>query len=167
MIGFGEIALLMNVPRKASVISNSADGCECWVLPLDVFKSTVQNNITQRRHINLNYLSQVSLFKDLESYERLKLLDGLQVQHLTKGQFVFNQGESGEEFYIIEQGQLECLKDKQQIRVLSEGDHFGEVAIIKNVKRTLSIRVLSESAKLLILSRETFTRILGSIKDYL
>jgi CRP-like cAMP-binding protein len=51
--------------------------------------------------------------------------------------------------------------------VLSEGDHFGEVAIIKNVKRSLSIRVLSESAKLLILSRETFTRILGSIKDYL
>lgn len=51
--------------------------------------------------------------------------------------------------------------------MLSEGDHFGEVAIIKHVKRTLSVRVISEEAKLLVLSREAFIRILGSIKDSL
>lgn len=50
---------------------------------------------------------------------------------------------------------------------MSEGDHFGEVAIIKNVKRTLSVRVCSDQAKLLVMSREAFERILGSIKDLL
>jgi len=49
---------------------------------------------------------------------------------------------------------------------LSEGDHFGEIAILKNVKRTLSVRTVSD-AKLFVLSREAFTRILGNIRDYL
>ena len=35
------------------------------------------------------------------------------------------------------------------------------------MKRTLSVRVASDSAQLMTLNRETFTRILGSIKQYL
>lgn len=52
------------------------------------------------------------------------------------------------------------------VRILGEGDHFGEVAILKNVKRTLSIRA-KNSLKLLVLTREAFSRILGSIRDFL
>ena len=53
------------------------------------------------------------------------------------------------------------------MRTLESGAHFGELALINNEKRSLSIRVKSESCKLLKLDRETFTRILGSIKDHL
>lgn len=53
------------------------------------------------------------------------------------------------------------------VRLLGEGDHFGEVAILKNVKRTLSVRAKSKHLKLLVLTREAFSRILGSIRDYL
>jgi CRP-like cAMP-binding protein len=50
---------------------------------------------------------------------------------------------------------------------LTIGAHFGEIALIKNVKRTLSVRATSENLRLLVLSKEAFERILGSIKDYL
>lgn len=70
-------------------------------------------------------------------------------------------------------GECECIKvDPEEesgyrhVRMLGESDHFGEVAILKNIKRTLSVRAVS-NLKLLVLTRETFTRILGSIKDYL
>ena len=53
------------------------------------------------------------------------------------------------------------------IRVLGTGAHFGEIALINGVKRTLSVRVTSEQAKLLLLTRDAFTRILGSIKEFL
>jgi CRP-like cAMP-binding protein len=53
------------------------------------------------------------------------------------------------------------------VRELKAGDHFGELALINNEKRSLSIRVNSSKCKLLKLDRETFTRILGSIKDHL
>lgn len=53
------------------------------------------------------------------------------------------------------------------VRTLKTGEHFGELALINNEKRSLSIRASSENCKLLKLDRETFTRILGSIKDHL
>ena len=53
------------------------------------------------------------------------------------------------------------------IRKLTSGDHFGELALINNEKRTLTVKCGSLKAKLLALDRDTFTRILGSIEQYL
>jgi cAMP-dependent protein kinase regulator len=70
----------------------------------------------------------------LETYEKLKLIDGLKVKSYTKGEFAIHQGQQGEEFFIIEKGQCECIKESdgvsQVIRVLGEGDHFGEISVI-------------------------------------
>ena len=52
------------------------------------------------------------------------------------------------------------------MRVLREGEHFGELALINNEKRSLSIRTQTP-CKLLKLDREAFTRILGSIEQQL
>lgn len=53
------------------------------------------------------------------------------------------------------------------VRKLEIGAHFGEISLLKNVKRTLSVKASSDVLKLLVLSKEAFERILGSIKDYL
>lgn len=171
MIGFGEIALLMNDKRTASIVAQN--DCECWVLSADVFKNIIAQNTLRRRGLNMGYMNQVQLFKNLETYEKLKLIDGLKSQEYSPGQFVFNQGDIGNEFFIIESGQCECLKPTpdsedgfEQVRLLTEGSHFGEVAILKNVTRTLAVRAV-DNLKLLVLSREAFQRILGSIKDFL
>ena len=52
------------------------------------------------------------------------------------------------------------------VRILNEGDHFGELALITNEKRSLSIRA-KQNCKLLMLDRESFIRILGSIEENL
>lgn len=85
------------------------------------------------------------------------------------------EGEEGKEFYIIEKGEVDCLKiyhlkDKVgfvHVRTLKSGEHFGELALINNENRSLSIRVKSNECKLLKLDRETFSRILGSIEENL
>ena len=72
-------------------------------------------------------------------------------------------------------GEVQCLKLHQHsgktgfvlIRELKSGEHFGELALINKEKRSLSVRVSSETCRLLKLDRETFTRILGSIQDKL
>lgn len=55
MVGFGEIALLLNSKRTASVIAASEE-CSAWVLSADVFKHIIAQNTLRRRNINLNYL---------------------------------------------------------------------------------------------------------------
>ena len=87
----------------------------------------------------------------------MKLIDGLTQLTVPKDEFVFHEGETGDKFFIIEQGQCECLKTTQDsslesIRMLSEGSHFGEVAILNEAKRSLSVRAATD-VKLLVLSR--------------
>merc|ERR1711939_980747 len=52
------------------------------------------------------------------------------------------------------------------VRTLTSGQHFGELALINNMARSLSIRAKTP-CKLLKLDRESFTRILGSIEGHL
>ena len=57
MIGFGEIALLYNDKRTASVTALS--NCEAWVLSGDVFKHIIAAHSIQRRNVSLEYLDKV------------------------------------------------------------------------------------------------------------
>lgn len=93
-----------------------------------------------------------------------------------QGEYVFHQGDRGDHFYIIEEGQIECGSQKEHadgsvtfelVRSLSQGSHFGEIALINNVRRTLAVRSATKHTQLLSLNRSTFKRILGSIKQYL
>ena len=103
-------------------------------------------------------------------------MDGLKSVNLVQGELIINEGEAGEEFYIIEQGVVACLKlptpntatsDFIHVRDLTVGEHFGELALINNERRSLSIRVKSETCKVLRLDRDAFVRILGSIEQNL
>jgi cAMP-dependent protein kinase regulator len=157
MIGFGEIALLLNDKRTATVTATGESGCDCWVLSADIFKHIIAQNTLRRRGLNLQYLNQVKLFKKLEVNDKMKLIDGLTQATFTKDQFVFHEGEIGDKFFIIETGACECLKttengELESIRTLKEGNHFGEVAIINDSKRTLSVRAATD-CRLLVLSR--------------
>lgn len=60
LIGFGEIALLYNDKRTASV--TAVTDCETWVLSGDVFKQIIAINSIRRRNISLEYLDKVELF---------------------------------------------------------------------------------------------------------
>ena len=170
MIGFGEIALLYNDKRTASI--TAVTEVEAWVLKGDVYKSIVAAHSINRRNIQMQYLDKISLLKGLESYEKLKLIDGLKRCTFSAGDVLIREGDEGELFYIIEKGEVECGhigkegEPFNRVRVLTAGESFGEVALINNVKRTMSVRSVGES-EMLSLTRAAFTRILGSIKKYL
>ena len=172
MIGFGEIALLYNDKRTADV--TAITDCETWVLSGVVFKQIIAQNQIKRRNVNLQYLEQVQLFDGLDQYDKLKLIDGLKIVNIGPGEYVFHQGDKGDHFYIIDEGQVECGQQNDSdtnfelVRTLGKSEHFGEIALINNVRRTLSVRANSKTgAQLLSLERDTFDRILGTIKQFL
>ena len=55
MVGFGEIALLYNDKRTASI--TAVTECETWVMNGDVYKSIVAAHSINRRNISLNQLN--------------------------------------------------------------------------------------------------------------
>jgi MFS family permease len=71
------------------------------------------------------------------------------------GAYVFKQGDSGDRFYVILSGEVEVLIDDEPVRRQGPGEYFGEIALLRDIPRTASVRTLSET-KLLALERSHF-----------
>ena len=168
--GFGELALLYNDKRSATI--EAVDDCETYSLDGAIFKTIIIKSSIEKRSLQAGFLDKIKLFDSLDKLQKLRLVDGLQALSFEQGEFIFKEGDEGEEFFIIESGEVDCLKlfsvgikkGLLHVRTLGQGEHFGELALINNDKRSLSIRVKSQNCKLLKLDRETFQRILGSIQ---
>lgn len=115
-------------------------------------------------------MDQVDIFSKMDQYERVKLLNMLNVKVLSKGEYVFLEGEPGDNFYMIQEGVVECVKMQKpaqlgesavemHVRDLGAGEHFGELALLNpdgGGKRSLSVRVKSEHCKLVFVDRIDF-----------
>jgi ATP-binding cassette, subfamily B, bacterial len=69
------------------------------------------------------------------------------------------EGEEGHKFYIIVRGKFDVLKQtedgEKRVAVLQDGDHFGEIALLRDIPRTATVRSVGPSV-LLSVRREAF-----------
>ncbi len=63
---------------------------------------------------------------------------------LPAGHMVFEQGDEGDRFYIIESGEVEVSKVGQPVARLGATGSFGEIALLRDVPRTASVLTLTE-----------------------
>lgn len=76
------------------------------------------------------------------------LLEDIGKQFVTEkydaGQRIVQEGQEGDKFYLIARGSVEVLKGiherEEIIATLQDGDHFGEIALLRNIPRTATIR---------------------------
>ena len=81
------------------------------------------------------------------------------------GRDVIREGDPGDRFYLVARGRLEVLKQGDrsgvsQVATLTDGDHFGEVALLRDTPRNATVRTLTP-ATLLSLSRAQFSRLIA------
>jgi len=85
--------------------------------------------------------------------ERISRL--LEPTEVAVGEAVFAQGDHGDRFYVIESGEVEVVRDGGVIAGLGAGDHFGEIALVRDVPRTAGVRARTD-CRLLALERDEF-----------
>lgn len=87
------------------------------------------------------------------------------LSRFTKGQFVFREGEEGDEMYIIQSGKVSICKSirnkKTTLTVLEKGDFFGEMSILERLPRTADAEVV-EDADLITINSQTFGEMIRS-----
>jgi len=155
---FGELALLYNAPRAATVAAKEKS--TVWSLDRETFSHIVKEAAQNKRNKYEAFLSKVPLLADMDSYERSQLADALRVELKTDEEVVVTQGEVGDKFYIVEEGNAEAKKDGETVMKYGVGDYFGELALIRNTNRAATVAVTGGPAKLLSVDSVTFKRLL-------
>jgi CRP-like cAMP-binding protein len=86
------------------------------------------------------------------------IVERAEVVEFAAGAYFFRQGESGSCAYLLESGDVEVLKmwegKEYLLRALSEGDCFGEVALLDFGDRSASVRATSDCRALMISARD-------------
>jgi len=77
------------------------------------------------------------------------------------GEVIIRQGDVGDCMFVIQEGQVEVLaeKDGKEVRlaVLGEGDFFGEMAIFEREVRMATVRAIGQ-ARVLTVDKRSFLR---------
>jgi len=161
---FGELALMYNAPRAATVVSAEA-GCTLWALDRVTFRRILMESTFARRRMYESFLEEVPLLSSLTPYERSKIADALETQKFAPGEIIIKEGDPGHSFYLLEAGEADAYKGDPSNKVLhyQKGDFFGELALLNDAPRAASV-VASSDVKVATLGKNAFQRLLGPVE---
>ena len=103
-------------------------------------------------------LQSVPLFTAM-TLEQLEAIHScLTEQHYTQGEVIFNEGDIGDEMYIVAEGEVEILLNLDAaepflLATIGEGSYFGEMSVLDRDPRSAAARV-SRNARLFVLKGE-------------
>ena len=166
---FGELALMYNCPRAATVRART-DGC-LWRVDRETFRHIVIASTALKRARFEAALESVPLLANLSKQERAHVADSMETVTFRKGEHVIQQGETGESMFFVMRGELiatQTSRGGQQVEVgrIAEGGYFGERSLLTNEARAATVQCVSEAGcELGQIDRSAFERLLGSLKD--
>lgn len=109
-------------------------------------------------------LREVALFEGLGGEDLEEILEISEPVLVEADEYVFAEGDRGDHFYIIVQGEVELRKNSgtgvKRLALLRAGQAFGEMALLNQTPRSASAFAVSDTYMLSV-SREAFARILG------
>src|SRR5579862_9647327 len=85
------------------------------------------------------------LFRDLDAEERGDVVRILEIQRLQQGEEVFHEGDPGDSWYVVYEGQVEVTTAsssgaERRLSVVDTGSGFGEMAMLDGSPRSATVR---------------------------
>uniref|UniRef100_A0A1I8ISQ5 cGMP-dependent protein kinase n=1 Tax=Macrostomum lignano TaxID=282301 RepID=A0A1I8ISQ5_9PLAT len=168
-IAFGELALLYNCTRTASVKAESS--AKLWCLDRTVFKAIMMKAGLEKQSDYVGFLRSVPLLKNLDTSKLNKIADAIEEDSFEAEQYIVREGETGNTFFIIKDGVVKVTQKvhggahPQLIRVLKSGDYFGEKALLEEERRTANC-IAETKVEVLTLDRLSFIHLIGDLSEF-
>ncbi|XP_072537651.1 protein kinase, cAMP-dependent, regulatory, type II, alpha A [Salminus brasiliensis] len=170
---FGELALMYNTPRAATIIAKQEGAL--WGLDRATFRRLIVKNNAKKRRMYECFIESVPLLKSLEISERMKIVDVLGVKTFQDGERIIMQGDMADCFYIVESGEVKIMmksktkadrQDNAEVEITrcTRGQYFGELALVTNKPRAASAYAIGD-VKCLVIDVQAFERLLGPCKE--
>jgi MFS family permease len=93
----------------------------------------------------LALLRQSPLFAPLSVIALERVARRLYQENVAAGVDVIHEGGQGDQFYLVDAGQLEVVHGPTTVRLLTAGDHFGEIALLRGTARSATVRTVTPS----------------------
>lgn len=112
--------------------------------------------IAQKREV----LAKVPLFAKLSERELLRVMQVAKVRSYPMGSHILEEGEWGDELFIVLSGKITVSKGGALLTTLGVGEHVGEMALIRSAPRSATVSASEGSAELIAIRRRDFFEIL-------
>lgn len=127
---------------------------ELWLIPPELVRQQLepllqlQDGLDEER-AKLALLARIPLFATLESEQRTRLAQALEVQRMAPGAVVLKAGEESQGFFIMWKGEVEVLVpledgNAHRISTLGPGEFFGESSLLSHGLVTATVRACTE-----------------------
>ena len=103
----------------------------------------------------LELLRSLPLFAPLPAATLEHLARSLVRVPARAGTEIVRQGEAGDRFYLVDTGDMDVRIEGEVVSSLGSGDHFGEIALLRDLPRTATVTARTD-ASLLALERDEF-----------
>ena len=118
-------------------------------------------------------MASVPLLERMDTYEKFKIADSLKELKFKSGEVVIKEGEQGDSFYLILEGEAFATKTfdpsqpPQKVKHYGVGDYFGERALLTDTPRAANVIAFSPVLRVVTLDRDSFKRLLGPLDHLL
>jgi len=141
--------------KRANIFTEGVD------FSREAFSQKKVHKTDKQKHLIMNAISTNYIFANLNDQDKNNIMMSMDIVDVSSGENIITQGQEGDYFYIIEKGSFTVIVDNSiKPGKLSEGNSFGELALLYNAPRQATIRCDSE-AVLFSLDRETYRYIIA------
>ena len=165
-----------NLNNKRIAVTENCFREEDEQIPIKTFKKS--NELIEFMRINL---MKSPIFSELPMDILRQCIEAMEEKNIPAVTDVFKQGEIGDSFFFVEEGELECKMqfikvtkegnrkkvekfEPKLVKVYGPGDYFGELSLLYHNPRRGTIKAVTD-AKLYSLNRNTYKKILRKANE--
>ena len=109
-------------------------------------------------------LAAVPLFAQLSTKERRVVAKALGVHEVADEVMLVRQGESGDTFYVLLEGQAKVVRNGRKIATLDQGTWFGELALLDPAPRDADV-VTTAPSVVGMLDAKSFKKLVAELPN--
>ncbi|MGH7803112.1 MAG: cyclic nucleotide-binding domain-containing protein, partial [Candidatus Binatia bacterium] len=171
---FGEIGILHNVRRTATVRATASGAVEAYVLDRDRFTELVtERDLTSRELATIvrRRMMGVTLSRalpKLDSEHVRRFSPRFEWRSYPRGSTIVREGDAADRFFIVFRGEVEVVTERPDggelfLARLGEGDYFGEIGLLENRPRNATVRTAPdcETVEVMTVDRAGFEELIG------
>lgn len=162
-VGYGDMAPITPIGRLIGGIA-MVFGIAMFAVPAGILASGFAEELRKRDFVvNWQSVARVPLFARLDATAIASVAQLLKPRSVSANQAIVRRGDVADSMYFIMEGEVEVELTPTPVR-LKQGEFFGEIALIQNIRRTATIFSIT-NCRLLVLEAVDFHRLVDQIPE--